>query len=405
MELDQLPRVTNVLVFQDHFTKHVQAYATPNQTAKTIAKFLYGGYISIFGALARLLSDTFTSFTSSIIEELCKILGIQQLQTMPYHPQTNRLVERSHQMIMRMIGKLAKDKIANWPSHLAGIVHAYNATWSTVTGYSPHYLMFGWRPRLPVDFVFPTIGSNEAFMREVSGRSVDGYIVLVRDWLRSTLWEVQAQWTVEACWQKWYYNRKIGAVNLKPGNLVLVKVDAWKGKRKIKDRWDEETWEVPWQITADVPSYEVTNQHGWSWVLHWNWLLLIASEVGVLLCMGNCHTWDRCTSPTPCKTTSLGVDGKRMPQEKDGKVVTQQPTSKVSLGWKDGKLQLGSWMSTGASTEDGWRPQVKWFGCRPWKEHICEAEGWCLYPLTLVDSELKEECYHSLNWVIPGKAK
>ena len=26
-------------------------------------------------------------------------------------------------------------------------------------------------------------------------------------------------------------------MNLKPGNLVLVKADAWKGKRKIKDRW------------------------------------------------------------------------------------------------------------------------------------------------------------------------
>ena len=57
MELNQSPRVTNILVFQDHFTKHVLAYVTPNQTAKTIAKFLYGGYISIFGAPARLLSD------------------------------------------------------------------------------------------------------------------------------------------------------------------------------------------------------------------------------------------------------------------------------------------------------------------------------------------------------------
>ena len=77
MELDQLPKVTNMLVFQDHFTKHVLAYVTPNQTAKTITKFLYGGYISIFGVPARLLSDRDTSFTSSIIEELCKILGIQ----------------------------------------------------------------------------------------------------------------------------------------------------------------------------------------------------------------------------------------------------------------------------------------------------------------------------------------
>ena len=50
-------------------------------------------------------------------------------------------------------------------------------------------------------------------------------------------------------------------MNLKHGKLVLVKVDAWKGKRKMKDRWEEETWEVVQQIVADVPSYEVMNQH------------------------------------------------------------------------------------------------------------------------------------------------
>ena len=77
LELNQSPGVTNVLVFQDHFTQHILVYVTPDQTAKTITKFLYGGYISIFGAPARLLSDRGTSFTSSIIEELCKILGIK----------------------------------------------------------------------------------------------------------------------------------------------------------------------------------------------------------------------------------------------------------------------------------------------------------------------------------------
>ena len=77
LELDKSPRVANVLAFQDHFTKHVLAYVTPDQTAKTVAKFLYGGCISIFGTLARLLSDRGTSFTSSIIEKLCKTLGIQ----------------------------------------------------------------------------------------------------------------------------------------------------------------------------------------------------------------------------------------------------------------------------------------------------------------------------------------
>ena len=81
-------------------------------------------------------------------------------------------------------------------------------------------------------------------MREASTKSVDMYVACVRDRLRSALWEAQAKSTTEAHQQKWYYSRKIGTVNLKLGDLVLVKADAWKGKRKIKDRWDEETWEV-----------------------------------------------------------------------------------------------------------------------------------------------------------------
>ena len=143
LEPNQSTRVANILVFQDHFTKHVLAYVTPDQTAKTVAKFLYQGYISILGAPTRLLSDRGANFMSSVINEVCKILGMKKLWTMPYHLQTNGLVERLHQTIMQMIGKLGEDKKADGPSHLAEIVHAYNATHSAITGYSLHYLMFG----------------------------------------------------------------------------------------------------------------------------------------------------------------------------------------------------------------------------------------------------------------------
>ena len=80
---------------------------------------------------------------------------------MPYHPQINGQVERSHQTIMQIIGKLGEDEKADWPSHLAEIVHTYNTTQSAVTGYSPHYLMFGCWPRHPVNFYFPTLRSAE----------------------------------------------------------------------------------------------------------------------------------------------------------------------------------------------------------------------------------------------------
>ena len=162
---------------------------TPNQTAKTITKFLYQGYILIFGALARLPSDWGANFMSSVINEMCKILGMKKLWTMPYHPQTNGLLERSYQTIMRMIRKLGEDKKADWPGHLTEIVYAYNATCSTVTEYSPHYLMFGQRPRLPVNFYFPTFRSAEAPMRGTSTKCVNEYVATVSDQLRATLWE------------------------------------------------------------------------------------------------------------------------------------------------------------------------------------------------------------------------
>ena len=100
----------------------------PNQTAKTVTKFLYQGYISIIGAPARLLSDQGANFISSIIDNLCTLLNMKKLQTMLYHPQTNGLVDRSHQTIMQMIRKLGDDKKAEWPGCLAEIVQVYNAT-------------------------------------------------------------------------------------------------------------------------------------------------------------------------------------------------------------------------------------------------------------------------------------
>ena len=70
LELNRPPKVANVPVFQDQFMKNIMAYMTPKQTTKTVAKLLYQGYISIFGAQVRLLSNQGVNFMSSIIDEM-----------------------------------------------------------------------------------------------------------------------------------------------------------------------------------------------------------------------------------------------------------------------------------------------------------------------------------------------
>ena len=358
MELNRLPKVTNVLVFQDHFTKHVMAYLTPNQIAKTVAKILYQVYILISWAPARPLIDCNANFMSNIISEMCKLLGMKKLHTMPYHPQTNRLVVTSHQTIMHMTGKLGEDEKADWPGHLAEIVHAYNATQSAMMGYSPQYLIFRFRPRLPVNFYFPTLRSAEVPRRGATAKCVGEYITTVQDCLKASLHEAQAQSTAEAQRQKWYHDCKIDAIGLKPGDLILVKADTFQGKRKIMDRWGDKPYEVVHQIMTDVSLYKGKDQQGNSHVLHHHWLLPIASEAGIPLCMGVCQALDRCTSPIPVRPTPWGSDSKTMPQEDNGLAITQHQAWKTPLGWINGKLWLLLWMPTRASTEDGWRFQM-----------------------------------------------
>ena len=147
--------MVNVLVFCNHFMKHVMVYVTLDQTVRTVAKFLWQGYISIFGALTKLLSNQGAKFESNIFRELCELMGIQKVRTSPYDAQTNGQMEWAHQTLMHMIGKLHRDWKVDWPKHLPKLVHAYNSTRSAITAFSPHYLITWANHAYPLTSISP----------------------------------------------------------------------------------------------------------------------------------------------------------------------------------------------------------------------------------------------------------
>ena len=157
MPLKEEPIICNVLVLQDHFSKYIVAYVVKDQTARTAAETLRKGYFRLFGAPAYLVSDQGRAFTGHIITHLCELYGVQKPRTSPYHAQTNGQVKCMNQTMIHMIGKLEEDKKACWSKHLPELLLAYNTTRSAVTRYSPYYLLFGRRPRIPGDYLFPTL--------------------------------------------------------------------------------------------------------------------------------------------------------------------------------------------------------------------------------------------------------
>src|ERR1043165_1899088 len=62
-----------------------------------------------------------------------------------------RLTERANQTIVTHLMKVVDEKADDWDSHLASVVFGYRVNKQGSTKISPFELLYGVRPRLPVD--------------------------------------------------------------------------------------------------------------------------------------------------------------------------------------------------------------------------------------------------------------
>ena len=90
--LGPLPETTRgnkyILLVGDQFTKWMEAYPIPAQTAETVARRLVYDFISRFGAPLDIHSDQGRTYMyeSKLFEQVCKLHEIHKMRTSPYHP-------------------------------------------------------------------------------------------------------------------------------------------------------------------------------------------------------------------------------------------------------------------------------------------------------------------------------
>ncbi|KAG1960088.1 interleukin-1 receptor accessory protein-like 1-A [Pimephales promelas] len=227
----------NVLVMTDIFSKFTVAIPTRDQRASTVAQVLVTEWFYKFGVPSRLHSDQGRSFEGNLIQQLCHLYGVTRSRTTPYHPAGNGQCERFNRTMHNLLRTLPASRKRDWASCLPQLVFCYNTTPHQSTGESPHFLMFGQDPQLPVDFLLGRV-------RESGTGTVHDWIQEHESRLQVAFEGARERLASAAARRKDYHDKRVKEMPLSEGQRVYLRNVGVRGRNKIQDLWSSVDYQV-----------------------------------------------------------------------------------------------------------------------------------------------------------------
>ena len=115
--------------------------------------------------------------------------------------------------------------------------------------------MMGCRPGLPIDLLFPT-------SRSLPGqKGIHKYVNVLYSRLKEAIRLTRRSAAEDTSRHKRLYDHRAGSVELRPGDKVLVRLDAFRGqRRKLKNRWGADLHTLVCRLADGIPAYEIRNE-------------------------------------------------------------------------------------------------------------------------------------------------
>ena len=176
-----------------------------------------------------------------------------------------------NQTIIAMLKTLSEHEKTTWKDHVNKLVHAYNCTKHSTTGYSPYFLLFGRKPRLPIDILLPQSKEQEQnhikYVDKWKSEMKQAYKIASKQSAHRKQKDVERHDTRKPC-----------SMSLHPGDRVLVRnMSERGGTGKMRSHWEDKVHIVVSGIGDSAVVFKVRPENevdGKVRILHRNMLLL-----------------------------------------------------------------------------------------------------------------------------------
>ena len=178
-----------ILVVTDRFTKLTYAFPLRHIKADDIAQMFVNEWVFKYGPPSELVSDNGSQFVSTLSQEVCTELSIENAFTTTYHPQTNGQAERFNRSLAAMLRCYVEDHPTEWPKYVRALCYAYNTSIHQTTGKKPFELVLS---RPPPEYM--TTHTPDRKSRAPSREDYVQRLKIAIDTAKSSMDKVQARY-------------------------------------------------------------------------------------------------------------------------------------------------------------------------------------------------------------------
>lgn len=166
---------THILTIMDRSTRWPEAVPISDTSARAVAEAFLQTWVARFGVPSTLTSDRGPQFTSALWAELCRLLGVDHVQTTAFHPQSNGLLERFHRRLKDALR--ARATRPSWAAQLPLIMLFLRATPREDVQRSPAEAVYGSQVVLPGQLLLAGADPPEGFFLQLE-RAMAGFAAL-----------------------------------------------------------------------------------------------------------------------------------------------------------------------------------------------------------------------------------